>query len=228
VSARAEIERLLEEARAAGVSLPEETAGRLESYVQRLREWSSRVNLVSRRELDQIVPKHVGPSLVPLLDEAVDPDGSLVVDVGSGGGFPGLVLALARPGWRLHLVEPRRRKALFLEETGRAAGNVRVWRTRAETLGAETELAGRAACVTARAVARPAEIWPLARPFLTSGGRVHVFVSGDAYVDAARELTDTHADARLLDPLEAPWWRGRVLRACVRSENQSTAGAVEG
>ena len=70
----------------------------IDDFLVLLVRWQTRVNLVSRKELPRVVEKHVAPSLMPLLSPEM-PAGHprRVLDVGSGGGFPGVVLALLRP-----------------------------------------------------------------------------------------------------------------------------------
>lgn len=98
-----------------------ETAVDLESYVDLLKSWQKTINLVAPGSLDQIWHRHVADSvqLFPLAPETA----RCWVDLGSGGGFPGLVLAImlkGRPGARMTLVESDARKAAFLREAARA------------------------------------------------------------------------------------------------------------
>ena len=99
-------------AAALGLELPPATPGHLQIYLEELKLWNAKINLTALKTDRDIVIKHFLDSLAVLrfLDEA----GSLV-DLGSGGGFPGLVLKLARPQLHLTLVEARQRKAAFLE-----------------------------------------------------------------------------------------------------------------
>lgn len=216
---RAALDALVARVRDEGVALDETVAARLAHFVAGVREWSARVNLVSRRELDRIVEKHVAPSLVPLLVSPAETTESVrLVDVGSGGGFPGLVLAIARPAWRVHLIEPTRKKALFLERVAREVGNVEVWRRRAEACHTEGALRAAARYVTSRAVAPPAEVWPLIEPFLAPDGEMHVFVSREAHASLAERLLSAHPAVELLPPVEPSWWQGAVLRARRRDD----------
>lgn len=92
-------------------------------------------------------------------------------DVGSGGGFPGLVMAAVRPGMRVHLVEPFKRRAAFLEEVARELGlrNVTVHAVRAEEAG-RGPLRDATALVTARAVAEMRELLEYTAPLTAPGG----------------------------------------------------------
>lgn len=90
----------------------------LETFVALLREWGKTHNLIGRHEFDRIWTRHVLDSLAlaPLLN-----DGALI-DLGSGAGFPGLVLALTQPDRRVTLVESSRRKAGFLSHVAGVTG----------------------------------------------------------------------------------------------------------
>src|SRR5260221_2069883 len=127
---------------ATGVS--RETCERLERYVATLLRWQPTINLVSRGTLDDLWRRHLLDSaqLLPHM-----PDCGPIVDLGSGAGFPGLVLAiLGAPD--VHLVESDSRKAAFLREAARAAGAaVTVHNAPIETVSVP------AAAITARALA---------------------------------------------------------------------------
>ncbi len=99
------------------------------------------------------------------------------VDLGSGAGFPGLVLAALHPSSRWTLVEPRRKRAAFLREVVRAAGaeGIDVVEDRAERLGRDGAFDG----VTSRAFAAPADVAPLAATLLRPTGAWVVFTHDD-------------------------------------------------
>lgn len=85
-------------------------------YCLELSKWNRKVNLIAKNTpLPDIVDKHFLDSLtlVPLLDRLLPERGTLL-DVGSGAGFPGLVVKIARPEWGITLLEPRERRVVFL------------------------------------------------------------------------------------------------------------------
>jgi 16S rRNA (guanine527-N7)-methyltransferase len=126
-------------------------------------------NLVSRRARQELRSRHV-PEAVALAGMLPSGRGR-ILDVGSGGGFPGLVIAIARPELDVHLLEATRKKVEFLREAASELGvPVSVHHGRAEDLAKVPELAGRFEVVTARAVAALAELVPLTVPFLSQGG----------------------------------------------------------
>lgn len=152
---------------------------RLAAYAALVREWAPRLDLVAPGDVDRLEERHIDDSLrvAPLLDEL--PPGPCV-DVGSGAGFPGIPLAIARPDRSWTLVEPRRRRAAFLEEVVRALGlEADVVARSAEECGADEGIAGRHVLATARAVAPAARVRDLARPLLAAGGVVLVFEGED-------------------------------------------------
>jgi len=103
---------LTEGVAALGLELAPATLEHLQIYLEELKLWNAKTNLTGLKTDRDIVIKHFLDSLavLPFLDGVAS-----VVDLGSGGGFPGLVLKLARPQLALTLVEARQRKAAFLE-----------------------------------------------------------------------------------------------------------------
>ena len=101
-------------------SISSEATEALWGHYQELRRWSRRLSLVGPGTASEVVQRHYVESLAAL---PWCPGGARVhVDVGSGGGFPGLVLAAANPGWSSYLVEPRVRKWAFLQAAARRSG----------------------------------------------------------------------------------------------------------
>lgn len=152
-----------------------ETLTRMEAYAASLRQWQKAINLVAASSLPDLWRRHFLDSaqLFPLLPER---PGLRLVDLGSGAGFPGLVLAILAAGagrdLDTHLVESDARKAAFLIEAARAAGlaqgAVTVHAERAEALAAR--LGGSADVLTARALAPLDRLLDWAAPLLAQGG----------------------------------------------------------
>lgn len=114
------------------VELTPDQLDRLALHFRLLRQWNRRVNLVSVKDVEELASLHYCESvfLASLL-----PAGRLgIADVGSGAGFPGYVIAIARPELRVALIEVDVRKAVFLREASRALTNVRVIEARAEVV----------------------------------------------------------------------------------------------
>lgn len=102
----------------------------LEKHFNLLSVWNRRMNLTSIRDPLEVIKRHYCESVFLATNL---PEGDIsVVDVGSGAGFPGIGVAVMRPGADVTLVEANQRKAAFLKESTRDLENVRVWCRRAE------------------------------------------------------------------------------------------------
>jgi 16S rRNA (guanine527-N7)-methyltransferase len=140
-----------------------EITRRLELYAALLVKWNPTIRLISTQDISAIWKRHIDDALqlLPLLPNNLDG----AIDLGSGGGLPGMVLAIAS-GIHFDLVESDGRKAAFLREAARATGApVTVHAERIEAL----TIAPRA-LVTARALAPLPKLLTLAYPLLTPGG----------------------------------------------------------
>jgi len=151
-----------------------ETIARLDRFIDLLLTWQSRTNLISRSTISALWTRHVADSLQLLqLVAREGREGRVWLDLGSGGGFPGIVIACALadvPGTRVHLVESNLKKAAFLREAVRETKvPATVHATRIETLG--STLGGKVDYVTARALAPLPELFELIAPFLKKGAK---------------------------------------------------------
>lgn len=155
-----------------------ETRGKLEAFAALLLRWNRTVNLIARGDEPMLWPRHIVDSLQLL--PVIPPEAGRAIDLGSGGGFPGIVLAIAT-GLRFDLVESDRRKAAFLREAVRLTGApATVHAARAESVALSP-----APLVTARALAPLPQLLALAAPLLAPGG-VCLFLKGGS---ATSELT---------------------------------------
>ncbi len=171
--------------------VPSRTKRDLELLVGLLDEWQRVHNLVSPATLNQVWTRHVADSL-QLLNHA--PDFSEWVDLGSGAGFPGLVVAIAskdRPKRHFTLIESNAKKAAFLRAAIRETGaNATVAAERIDAQG--RKMAGQADVISARALAPLPALLGLAAPFAHAGS-VMLFLKGQEYVqelDAASQSWD--------------------------------------
>lgn len=158
---------------AAGASAGADTLARLGDYLARLLAMNEQMNLTAIKDAEGAWERHVldALTLLPLLVGV--PAGARLVDIGSGGGIPGIPLAIARPDLHVTLVESTQKKAAFLGAVSAAMGlaNVTVHAERAEQL-LRGSMRGTFDVVTARAVARLAALVPLTTPFARPGGLV--------------------------------------------------------
>lgn len=141
--------RFLREISGLGIDVSRETETRLEALVQTLARWQKAINLVSRSTLEEVWTRHILDSaqLVPL----IPPAAKGLVDLGSGGGFPGLVVAALRPDLEITLADSDSRKVAYLAEAARQMELPRAPKTRLGRIEALPP-AG-ADVVTARALA---------------------------------------------------------------------------
>jgi 16S rRNA (guanine527-N7)-methyltransferase len=157
---------------------------RLDKFAALLADWQRRINLIAPSTLPHIWTRHIADSL-QLLPHA--PGAKIWVDLGSGGGFPGVPVtcALAQtPGAEVHLVESNGKKAAFLREAVRITGApATVYAERIEIFG--ESFGGRADVVTARALAPLKSLCDQAFPFLAKGA-IGLFLKGQ---DVEAELT---------------------------------------
>jgi 16S rRNA (guanine527-N7)-methyltransferase len=156
-----------------------ETEERLRLYADAIRRWNPTINLVSKSDLPDLWQRHILDSLqlLPLLP----PSASRAIDLGSGGGLPAIVLAIAS-GISFTLVESDARKAAFLREAIRATGApATVVNARIEAVDLPP-----ASIVTARALAPLPRLLDFASRFLATDG-VFLFPKGR---NAQSELTE--------------------------------------
>ncbi|HTV70485.1 MAG TPA: 16S rRNA (guanine(527)-N(7))-methyltransferase RsmG [Rhizobiaceae bacterium] len=146
-----------------------ETFDRLLAFEREFRRWSARINLAAPSTLPGLWQRHILDSaqLAPLA-----PAAHHWLDLGSGGGFPGAVMAILlaeRPGTRVDLVESNKKKAAFLKTVlGGLGVQVFVWNERIE---AAVGLVPKPEIVTARALASLGDLLKLAEPWLAKGAR---------------------------------------------------------
>lgn len=188
-----------------------ETQERLDCYVSHLRSWNARINLVAPGSLDDVWRRHVVDSL-QLLDLAQS-DARHWVDLGSGAGLPGLVIAIAalsqRPELRVTLLESDRRKCAFLHSAAHVCGvSVRVLSDRIENAPPQD-----ADVISARALAPLPRLLDLTAPHLAPNGRA-LFPKG---AQVAGELTSA---------LEH--WRFQVQTHPSKTSSDGVILAIEG
>ncbi len=155
-----------------GTALSEPAREAIDGHVRLLLAWNNAINLSGIRDPEAIAREHVLDSLaaLPLLRRAGIEE---FVDLGSGGGYPGLPLAAALPARRALLVESIAKKARFLDAAVDAtglAGSVAVTAARAEAVAADSRSRGRWQAVVSRALAELAELAELGLPLLAPGG----------------------------------------------------------
>ncbi len=190
----------------------------ISTYIDLLIHWNSRVNLTAIRAPEEIVTRHFGESLfaarqlfpvgahIPVekteqlnLAESV-PARGLLVDVGSGAGFPGLPIKIWSPQTRVTLIESNHKKVVFLREVIRALTltDIDVYSGRAEEFPQDS-----AATVTLRAVERFDQILPTAVGLLASSSRLALLISETQLPPAQAATPTLHWLPKIPIPLSA-------------------------
>ena len=169
-----------------------ETIHRLERYATLLAHWQKSTNLVAPSTLPQLWPRHFADSAQI---RALAPEARLWLDLGSGAGFPGLVVAIlqtGRPDFRMHLVDSNKKKCAFLAEVARETkAPVDIHAMRIEELG-ESAHRLRPDVVSARALAPLPRLFELAHPIFGPTTR-GLFLKGreaEAEIEAAKMTWD--------------------------------------
>jgi 16S rRNA (guanine527-N7)-methyltransferase len=204
------------------VPVSRETEARLTQFVEFLLPWAEKTNLIARSTIPSIWTRHIADSLqlVPLAPEA-----TTWIDLGSGAGFPGLVIACAitgRAGAKVHLVESTGKKANVLREA------VKHLQLPAEVHAVRIEdfaknFKGRADVVTARALAPLDQLLTLAQPLLRFGA-LGLFPKGqDVEGELTRAAKCWTIDAELIPSQTSPEGRIVVVRGLRRQPEDTNS-----
>ena len=183
-----------------------ETAARLDAFVTLLQKWQGTTNLIASSTVSALWRRHIADSLQIL---PLAPDAKTWVDLGSGGGFPGMVIACALDASAIvHLVESNGKKAAFLREAARVTGApAKIHNMRIEDFNKQFQ--GHVDIVTARALAPLAELLGFCAPHIKMGAQA-LLLKGQ---DIADELTEAakywKIDAELKESLTDS--KGRIL-----------------
>jgi 16S rRNA (guanine527-N7)-methyltransferase len=144
--------------------------GLFEEYLSLFVRWNAKVNLTSVRDVDGILSRHFIESIA--CARALPPRIATLLDFGSGGGFPGIPIAICRPEISVLLAESQGKKAAFLQEAVRTLGiPAKVYAGRAELLRDQFD------CVTLRAVDRMAEAVSQSAALVATGGWLALMTS---------------------------------------------------
>lgn len=180
-----------------------ETMAKLDRYVELLIEWQNKMNLVGPATLPQVWIRHILDS-AQLLNHLPD-DLKNLVDIGSGAGFPGMVLAIMGVK-HVNLIEATQKKARFLETVAQELGvKVKIHPKRTEDSTGILSL-----IVTARAVGPLKELIPLAYPFVNKGGTMLFLKGRNLQEELTESAKDWHFTSEIIQSLSDP--SGNVLK----------------
>lgn len=139
-------------------------------HIDMVREYSPKLNLISKKDLPNVIERHLLDSLRAFLTYDI-PRNIMAADVGSGAGYPGIPIAILRPDIQMYLIESRRKRSLFLSKVINAIGlaNAIVINDRWENLNLIYDL------IFARAVIKEADILGKLKSRLAPGGAILYF-----------------------------------------------------
>jgi len=174
------VERLRELCHLNGIELKGEHYEKLAEFKELLKKWGKRINLTSLLEDRDIEEKHFFDSLLGLKafkEAGIEVEGKPICDVGSGGGFPGIPLAVVLENSPITLVEPRKKRCVFLEEVKRRLGlkNVKVECRRIEEVDGDFKL------LTMRAVEDPEDAVEITGHLLEKGAILCIYRGKESF-----------------------------------------------
>ncbi|MEW5867425.1 MAG: 16S rRNA (guanine(527)-N(7))-methyltransferase RsmG [Bacillota bacterium] len=220
-------EALARGAREIGIALGREVLEAFERYHQELDDWAKRVNLTAVEGEEEVAVKHFLDSLT-CLKGADFREGTTVVDVGSGAGFPGVPLKIVRPGIRLTLVEATRKRVEFLRHivTVLGLGDVEVVWDRSENVSHAPGRREAYRVAVARAVADLAVLAELCLPLVEVGGTMLAQKGPEVAPEVARASAAVATMGGWVEriiPLSLPWGHGDRTLVVVRKHSHTPA-----
>lgn len=208
-----------------GIVLDREQIRAIERYERELRYWNERINLVSRKDVDHLLERHILHSLAILT--AVDiPEKARCLDVGTGGGLPGIPLIIARPDLRMVLVDSVRKKLRTAEMLAKHTGHrfVEAICCRVEELGARRpEYRASFDVILARAVAPTVTLLEWTRELIKPTGMYALLKGGELeteIAEAQRRFPDAHFELKPIELRGAPWFAEQQKKVLIVTWNQ--------
>lgn len=167
----------------------------LSRYRELLTEWNGKFNLTAITEEEEVEVKHFADSLSLLTVREIS-EGAKMLDIGSGAGFPGIPVKIARPDWDITLLDSLNKRIIFLNTVIEELKlpKISAIHGRAEELARKPEFRERFDLVTSRAVARLNILCEYSMPFVRSGG-LFVAMKGS---EAPEEIAEAEKAIRLL------------------------------
>lgn len=165
------MKRLKEYCSRIGINLDDEAIQRFDMYMKLVIEWNNKINLTSITDEDEFVVKHFYDSLT-LLSNVNIKDGAKIIDVGTGAGFPGIPLKIARPDIHLTLLDSLNKRLVFLNDCvlNNLKLSAKVVHGRAEEFSKKPEFREQYDVAVSRAVANLSSLSEYCLPFVKIGG----------------------------------------------------------
>ncbi|HZV12246.1 MAG TPA: 16S rRNA (guanine(527)-N(7))-methyltransferase RsmG [Candidatus Kapabacteria bacterium] len=189
-----------------GLALDDEQMRLLESFAQQISEWNKKINLISRKDEEQIWERHILHSIA-LLFHAELPFNCSVADIGTGGGFPGVPLKICRPDVHVVLIDSIQKKITALQTMIADLQTMSVRMKdieavcgRAEQLAKLPDFLHRFDIITARAVAPLDELADWSKRLVRNGGKLIALKGGDINAEIKRTNKYTYVvDVKVRD-----------------------------
>jgi 16S rRNA (guanine527-N7)-methyltransferase len=202
-----------------GLQLSDEQIHTLEQFGNLLLEWNKKINLISRRDEENFWTSHILHSLSILFKVSIPPQ-SLVLDLGTGGGLPGVPIKIARPDLKFTLLDSTQKKINVVKEISQTLGlrGIEMVWGRAEDVGKLKEYTRGYDLVVARAVAPLKDLVLWSAPFLKKGSetaQVTRASAGEAVTTISRPTLVALKGGNLSDELRAIQKNPRVENVSV-------------
>ena len=172
-------EKIQEKSKDLGVSFSVKQTEQFFEYMNLLIEWNEKMNLTAITEPDEIILKHFIDSITILKELE---DGSKLVDVGTGAGFPGIPLSIMNPSLKITLVDSLNKRLIFLQEVVNKLKleNIEIVHARAEEFGQNKKYREQFDISTSRAVANLSTLSEYLIPLVKVGGKIISMKASDA------------------------------------------------
>ena len=176
-----------------GIILSKEQIEQTKRYVNELIYWNEKVNLISRKDYEQVLEKHILHSLV-LLKYYDIPHKARVLDVGTGAGLPGIPLKIARPDIFITLIDSIRKKMKIVDMLAKHTGerNMDVYTTRAEDLYRIKGMGNHFDLVVTRAVASMSNVIAWVKRVRKSNADIVFYKGGDIHGEIKQAKIENH------------------------------------
>lgn len=181
-----------------GLDLTPEHTAAFARHAEELLRWNRKINLTTITEPQEVALKHFVDCLAPV---PMIPQGVRVLDIGSGGGYPGIPLAVVRPDLHVILIDASRKKVSFLKHLIRTLTltHTQALHTRSESLAADPEYAQAFGVIVCRAFAALDDFMAASRPLLARGGLL-IALKGPRAVEKGRWVAKSEGAKSWSDP----------------------------